>query len=369
MSGVERAAAAVEEFLRSQIRDGAFPGAVYLIAERERVLAAGALGESVREPEILAASRETLYDLASLTKPLATALLAVRLQAGGRLALDDRLDRHLPEWRAAGDERSEVTLLDLLAHRSGLPAWDPLYLHSTEVAGRIDRLRTIPLVHPPLQDVNYSCLDYILLGFALARAGGAPLDHLFRDTVVAPLGGPEILFTPPRETRRRIAATEHGNERERALAGPAGDGYNEWRRGIIWGEVHDNNAHTLGGVAGNAGLFGTAGAVHVLATEFLPGGKGLLGAEERALFGHNFTRGQGQHRAVGFQLASSPGSSAGPALSPRSFGHTGFTGTSVWIDPDSRRVYVLLTNRVHPRFHDLDMNAVRRQFHVLAGSV
>jgi len=369
MSGVESATASVEEFLRGQIRDGSFPGAVYLIAERERVLAAGALGESVREPELLAASAETLYDLASLTKPLATALLAVRLQAEGRLALDDRLERHLPEWRSAGDARSEVTLLDLLTHRSGLPAWDPLYVHSTDVAGRIDRLRTIPLAHPPLQDVTYSCLDYILLGFALARAGGSPLDRLFRDTVTAPLGGPEILFTPPMETRRRVAATELGNERERALAGPAGDGYNKWRRGIIWGEVHDNNAHTLGGVAGNAGLFGTAGALHALAREFLPGGTGLLGVEERALFEHNFTPGLGQHRAVGFQLASGPGSSAGPVLSPRSFGHTGFTGTSLWIDPDSRRIYVLLTNRVHPRFRDLDMNAVRRQFHVLAASV
>ncbi|HZM70628.1 MAG TPA: serine hydrolase [Candidatus Cryosericum sp.] len=368
MSRSSGAAAAVEEFVRGLVRDGTCPGAAYLVAERDRVLLQGAIGASVVEPETLPAATTTLYDLASLTKPLATALLAVRLQAEGRLRLDDRLDRHLPEWRA-GDARSSVTLLDLLTHRSGLPSWDPLYAHASDVAGRIERLRSIPLAHPPLLDVTYSCLDYILIGFVLERAGGAPLDRLFRDRVAGPLGGLEILLAPPADLRRRIAATERGNEREKVLAGAAGAGYNGWRRGIIWGEVHDNNAFTLGGVAGNAGLFGTAAAVHAVAREFLPGGRGLLGAEERALFAHNFTRGLGQHRAVGFQLGSSPGSSAGDGLSPRSFGHTGFTGTSVWIDPESLRICVLLTNRVHPVFHDLDMNEVRRRFHALAASV
>jgi CubicO group peptidase (beta-lactamase class C family) len=359
---------AVEEFLRGRIHDGTFPGAVYLIAERDGILASGALGESVREPEVLPAAEETLYDLASLTKPLATAFVAVRLQAAGRISLGDRLDRHLPEWQAA-DGRRRITLLDLLTHRSGLPAWDPLYAHASSPAERVDRLLAIPLAHEPLQEVVYSCLDYILLGFALERAGSAPLDRLFREQVTEPLGRPEILFVPPPASRLRIAATERGNERERVLAGLSGGGYNGWRRGIIWGEVHDNNAHTLGGVAGNAGLFGTAEAVVALAREFLPGGQGLLGQADRALFGHNFTRGLSQHRAVGFQLGSSPGSSAGEAISPRSFGHNGFTGTSLWIDPDSGRIYVLLTNRVHPTYRDLDMNAVRRQFHALAASV
>jgi len=136
---------------------------------------------------------------------------------------------------------------------------------------------------------------------------------------------------------------------------------------MIWGEVHDNNAHTLGGVAGNAGLFGTARAVVSASRACLAGG-GLLGDEERSWFGHNFTPGLSQDRAVGFQLATTAGSSAGPALGPRSFGHTGFTGTSVWIDPDARRIVVLLTNRVHPRFRDLDMNAIRRQFHAAVAS-
>jgi CubicO group peptidase (beta-lactamase class C family) len=166
----------------------------------------------------------------------------------------------------------------------------------------------------------------------------------------------------------RIAATETGNVHERELAGPAGDGYNAWRTGVIRGEVHDNNAHTLGGIAGNAGLFGTARAVGRLASLFLPGGP-LLGEEERSLFGHNFTRGLEQDRAVGFQLATSPGSSAGSGIGARGFGHTGFTGTSLWIDPEPRRVVALLTNRVHPRFRDLDMNAVRREFHALAAAL
>jgi CubicO group peptidase (beta-lactamase class C family) len=356
--------AALGDFLEAKVRAGMFPGASWLVADAGRVVAEGALGDAVTEPERIPAGLSTLYDLASLTKPLATALVAVRLQASGRLRLDDPVAAHLPEWRP-GDSRDRLTLLDLLTHRSGLPAWDPLYLHARDIAGRIIRLAAIPLAHAPLMGVTYSCPNYILAGFALERAGGAPLVTLFREQVGAPLGVADLLFSPPASLRRRIAATETGNARERDLAGAAGADYNEWRSGVIWGETHDNNAHTLGDAAGNAGLFGTARAVHQLAREFLPGGR-LLGEGERALFGHNFTPGLQQDRAVGFQLATTIGCSAGPGLGPASFGHTGFTGTSLWIDPQARRIVVLLTNRVHPRFRDQDMNALRREFHTLA---
>jgi serine-type D-Ala-D-Ala carboxypeptidase len=361
-------AAVLDDFLAAHVVAGTFPGASYLVSEGDRVLAEGAVGDAVREPEVIGATTATLYDLASLTKPLATALCALRLAALGRLRLEDRLGRHLPEWRT-GDARDGITLLDLLTHRSGLAAWDPLYLHARDIAGRIARVRALPPVGAPLAGVTYSCPNYLLLGFALERTGGAGLGRLFEDLVRRPLGDPEIVYDPPATLRRRIAATEKGNARERALAGPAGADYNAWRTAMIWGEVHDNNAHTLGGVAGNAGLFGTARGVAVVGRACLSGGGGPLSEEERALLAHDFTLGLGQSRSVGFQIARTPGSSAGPGVSESAFGHTGFTGTSLWIDPQARRVLVLLTNRVHPVFRDDDMNAVRREFHRLAGGL
>ncbi len=358
-------APAIDHFLRAHAEAGVFPGASYLVAEGDRVIAEGAVGDAVREPEVLPATRDTLYDLASLTKPLATALIAVRLAAAGRLRLDDRLGDRIDGW-SARDARGGLTLLDLLTHRSGLPAWDALYAHATDRPGRIARLLALPPAHPPLLGVTYSCPNYLLLGFAIERTAGATLEGLFRDLVSAPLDGPDILYRPGHERKPRIAATERGNARERDLAGPAAASYNAWRSDIIWGDVHDNNAHSLGGVAGNAGLFGSARGVATVAREFLPGGRGLLGGEERALFACDFTPGLDQARSVGFQIAGTPGSAAGAALARESFGHTGFTGTSLFVDPRSGRLYVLLTNRVHPRWQDFDMNALRREFHALA---
>jgi CubicO group peptidase (beta-lactamase class C family) len=360
--------ARIAEFLSDRMSRGDFPGASYLVAEAGRILAEGACGWAVVTPERLAATTRTMYDLASLTKPLACALIAARLGSEGRLKYEDPLSLHLPSW-TAGDDRAGLTLLDLLVHRSGLPAWQALYLHASDRESRVRWLLRAPLAHPSGERVLYSCLGYILLGFALERIGGATLDHLLADRVTGRLGIPELQYRPPSSQRRRIAATEEGNLRERDLAGEDGRRYNGWRTDVIWGETHDTNAHTLGGVSGNAGLFGTARAVHTVANEFLGAGIGLLSDAERIVFQANYTGGLGEDRSVGFQLASSPGCSAGPALSRKSFGHTGFTGTSLWIDPETRRIYVLLTNRVHPKFRDVDMNAIRREFHEIAATL
>ncbi len=361
-------AARIAEFLRQRVARGDFPGASYLVAEGGRILAEGACGFAVVTPERIPATPETIYDLASLTKPLACALIAARLASEGRLGYDDPLSLRFPAWVAA-DDKADITLLDLLCHRSGLPAWQPLYLHAGDREGRVRRLLQAALTHPPGRGVLYSCLGYILLGFALEGVAGVPLDRLFAEQVTGPLHVTELLFNPPAALRRRIAATEEGNQREMDLAGPEGRRYNGWRDAVIWGETHDNNARSLGGVSGNAGLFGTARAVHTVAREFLGAGIGILADGERAVFETNYTGGFAEDRSVGFQLASSPGCSAGPALSRRSFGHTGFTGTSLWIDPETRRIYILLTNRVHPRFREIDMNAIRREFHAIAATL
>src|SRR5262245_50145196 len=232
------------DLLRGRVASGAFPGAAWIVSSGAGVVDEGAVGDAVVVPGRVPATPGTWYDLASLTKPLATALVAVRLQTLGRLRLDRRVGDLLAEWRT-GDEREGLTLLDLLTHRSGLPAWMPFYLHARDVPGRIAHLAALPMTQAPLLGVTYSCPNYLLAGFAVERAAGERLDALFRALVAAPLGLEELTYRPSPGLVARIAATETGNVRERELAGPAGDGYNAWRTGVIRGEVHDNNAHTL----------------------------------------------------------------------------------------------------------------------------
>ena len=364
MSGSSRLA----EYLQRHIEDGDFPGASYLVAEDDRILAERALGFAVLRPERIAATTDTIYDLASLTKPLAGALLAALFESEGLLSFDDPLSRHLPEWSRHG-EAARITLLDLLTHRSGLPAWYPLYMHASDRPSCAEWLSRQPLERPPGTRVVYSDPGYILLGLALERATGMPLDRLFAGRVAGPLRLAELLFGPAPAWRSRIAATEEGNRKERLLAGPEGDRYNGWRTEVAWGEPHDLNARMLGGVSAHAGLFGTARAVHAVARVFLGRGSDLLGDRQRALFRTGLTAGLGQNRSLGFLLATGHGGSAGEMMSRGSFGHTGFTGTSLWIDPDARRIYVLLTNRVHPEDREIDMNAIRRGFHDLAAAI
>jgi len=363
-----RGAARLEDYLRAHVAAGDFPGASYLVAGDGGILAEGALGSAVLRPERIAAATSTLYDLASLTKPIAGSCLAALLSSEGRLSCDDPLSRHLREWSPPGDA-ARVTLLDLLTHRSGLPAWRPVYIHASGRDEYLEWLKRLPLDRPPGERVVYSDPGYILLGFALERAGGAPLHRLFAEKVARPLALRDLLYRPPRSLRRRIAATEAGNRRERVLAGTEGDGYNGWRAGLAWGEVHDLNARALGGSSAHAGLFGTARAVFLVAREILGPGTGLLDERQRELMRDNLTAGLGEDRSLGFLLASNPGTPAGSGLSRRSFGHTGFTGTSLWIDPDARRLYVLLTNRVHPECREIDMNAIRRGFHEIAAAL
>jgi CubicO group peptidase (beta-lactamase class C family) len=350
--------------LRERIGAGIFPGARYLVARGAEVLGEGWLGHAVVTPERIETAEDTIYDLASLTKPLVTGTLAVLFAGRGILDLEEPAGRLLPELR--GRWLAEVRLIDLLAHRSGLPAWLPVYLRASGREGYLAHLASLPREYATGTRVTYSCLGYILLALVLERAGGATLDVLADREIFRRVGLSRTGYRPPADLRRRIAATEVGNEREREMTGEAGRGFGGWRSGAIWGECHDLNAWRLGGVAGNAGLFSTASDIHRLSLEFLGEGGGLLTARDREAFRTDLTPGLNENRSAGWQLASTPGCSAGPLLSPGAFGHTGFTGTSLWIDPESRSILLLLTNRVHPKYRPDDMNAVRREFHLRA---
>lgn len=303
------------------------------------------------------------YDLASLTKPLVVTTLVLLARRWG-LSLEDPLRRYLPELHHC--PWGTVTVSQCLTHTAGFPPWEPLYAGgSLSREGYLEALRRVPAGYPPGTSLAYSCLGFIALGLALERIGKAPLDALFHREVLEPLGlGSELGFRPAVTTPVALGEkrffVEEGLCRQRGLASPPPPHLSE-----VW-SCDDGNARGLGGVAGNAGLFGTARGVLRLAAEYLPGGGQLLRGEEATFAVRNWTSGHSQARGLGWQLAITKGCSAGPALSSSAFGHTGFTGTSVWVDPKRGAIFVLLGNRLHPGGRTPDFHPLRRRYHTLS---
>jgi CubicO group peptidase (beta-lactamase class C family) len=356
--------------LSGRIEAGDFPSAVYVVAEHGHPIFWDALGDAVREPETHAASLETIYDLASLTKPLVTGFLCARLVQLGELRLDSPTANYLTEFDRP--DKHLITVRQLLTHTSGLPAWRPLYIIANgEKDGAIAAIASQPLAYEPGERVVYSDLGFIVLGFLLQRLTGMQFDPLARRDIFTPLHLRRTFFNPALDMRTEVAACEWGNSYERDMCGrdSALSTYSNWRTGNIWGEVHDGNAHFLGGAAGHAGLFSTAGETLRLANQFIGGLSEVLSKETCELFRENMTKGLNEARSFAWQLAATKDSTAGPSLPPDAFGHTGFTGTSCWIDAASERVYILLTNRTHGRtFPFANINQVRREFHTLASA-
>lgn len=362
----------ISEFLVERLAAGDFPSAVYLAAQNGEVVYQDALGNAVVEPELIEAKLDTIYDVASLTKVLVTGVLAAIAIERGDLHPNRPIGTILSEFH--GSVHGDLTVNLLAMHTSGLPAWKPFYLfvdHPDEILDEI--ARTLPTDSEG--GVIYSDLNFITLAAVLERIYDAELDELFRREIAEPLGLADTMFRPPAELRGRIAASEKGNEYERLLCihsgflAPTveGGGVRTFRDKVIWGEVHDGNAYYMGGAAGHAGLFSTAEDVFKIALQFLPKHTQLLKPETCDLFRTNFTHHMNEDRSFAFQLASTKDSTAGTSLPPQSFGHNGFTGTSLWIDPENDRVFVLLTNRTHA--HPLpfeNINGVRRSFHNIA---
>ena len=365
MSG--QAAADISSFLTERIQAGDFPSAVYLVSELGQEILAGVVGHAVVDPYRIEASLDTIYDLASLTKPLVTGLLCARRVELGELVLDSSASHYLREFERP--DKATITLRQLLTHSSGLPAWRPLYILSDgEPERAIGEIANEPLEYRPGTRVVYSDLGFIALGIVLERLTGKPLRELAQEEIFGPLHLQHTMFNPERALQTGIAACETGNAHEQKTSHDAGlPEYKNWRQGIIWGEVHDGNAYFLGGSAGHAGLFSTARETTEIANQFLAGRSQLLNVETCALFKQNMTQGLEEARTIGWQLAATRDSIAGAALPPDSFGHSGFTGTSCWIDPSRERVFVLLTNRTHNRpIPFANINAVRREFHTRA---
>src|SRR3989440_4521883 len=362
---------AISSFLAERIAAGDFPSAIYLIAEQGKVMFADALGNAVVEPQRILATLDTIYDLASLTKPLITGLLCARRIETAPVPLDSLVSHYLPEFDRT--DKQSITVRHLLTHSSGLPAWRPLY-----ILAKGDRERTLAEVsnleldYKPGTRVVYSDMGFITLGLLLERLTLKPIAELAKDEIFQPLALKRTFFNPESSMQTGIAACEMGNAYERGTSRDSVhqtdfEKYKSWRERLIWGEVHDGNAHFLGGVAGHAGLFSTAAETLMLAHQFLAEQSSLLNAQTCELVTENMTKGLEEARSIAWQLAVTKDSAAGRDLPLDSFGHSGFTGTSCWLDSHRQRVFILLTNRTHARqLPFANINSVRRQFHSLA---
>jgi CubicO group peptidase (beta-lactamase class C family) len=333
----------VQAVLDRAVADGAFPGAFAAVGTSAGVVAEYGAGR-LDAADAQRPDRSTVWDLASLTKVVGTTSALLQLVGEGRVGLDTPVVRYLPAWQAAG--ASAVTVRQLLTHSSGLPAWRALY---KEAATADEALRHVYATGPdtlPGVRTLYSDLGFILLGQLVERVSGMPLAAYDSARVFAPLGMRDTRYRPPASWRRRIAPTEQ----------------DPWRQRQVRGEVHDENAFRLDGVAGHAGLFSSGRDLSRLAQLYLrhgvlDGGGRLFDSATVA----TFTQAQDparSHRALGWETPT-PGNSAGRRLSPRAFGHTGFTGTSLWMDPGRNLYVLLLSNRVNPTRENRKIGAVR----------
>ena len=355
----------LEALLENGIADGAFPGAVALIARGDVVGWHAARGDAQVVPHRRAATLDTLYDLASVTKVTAALPVALALYQQGRFALDEPVSSVVPEF--TGGERRGVTFRNLLAHTSGLPAWKALYLEASSRDAMLAAICRAPLAAAPGAVVEYSDLGIMLLGVALERLGGRPIDELVADVVVQPLDLTQTMYTPPESLRNRCAATEVGNIYERDKVGAEDAGF-PWRKQVLCGEVHDGNAHYgLQGIAPHAGLFSTAWEVATIALQWLRPGMLITEAIGREATSDQRDGAAGYPRGLGWVLHHD--GTFFEALGPRSFGHTGFTGTSLAVDPDADLIVVLLTNRVHFGGANTKIQEFRLRFHAAVGRV
>jgi len=327
--------ATVTGYLRAEVDSGAFPGAVIAVGRHGRLALLVAVGHyGVDDPRPVEPG--TIYDLASLTKVVGLTTACMLLVDEGKLALDAPITQYVPAFR--GPMKDQVTVRHLLTHSAGLVADLPLYDSTATRAAALAAVDTSTLITPPGATYRYSDLSAIVLMQAVERAAGEPLDRFLADRVFRPLGMPATRFLPPAAWRDRIAPTEHDTV---------------FRHRSLRGEVHDESAARLGGVSGNAGLFSNALDLSRLAAMLLNGGAWdslqLIRAETVAEFITRQNIPPGSTRGLGWDTPSDSGySSAGAELSRRSFGHTGFTGTSIWMDPDRDLFIILLTNRVNP---------------------
>jgi serine-type D-Ala-D-Ala carboxypeptidase len=344
----------VQESMEEAVVRGVFPGGVLLVSRGSDILIHQAFGHTDLTDGI-SVSTQTLYDLASLTKPLATTLAVMKLMERSQLALDDRLDTCMPSSK--GTDKAGITMRQLLYHKSGLPDYRPYFKDLSDADPRearkqiLTRILAEPLAHAPGEMVCYSDLGFILLRGVIEIVSGNRLDQYVQHEIYQPLGLHNLFFAglESSQTPDRFAATEKC----------------PWRQALIRGIVHDENTYSVGGIDGQAGLFGTAADVHGLLIEVL---RTYNGDPSNNVFNPDTLKeclnfGRGKERALGFDRPAVAESAAGHLFSRSSVGHLGFTGTSFWMDLERSIVVILLTNRIHPTRENEKIRRFRPRIH------
>lgn len=371
--------------LENAVEAGAVtPGAVLLVSVGGEVLHQRAYGLSHRFPQPRPMTLSTLFDVASLTKIMATTSSAMVLIESGKLSLEDLVCQYVPEFRGQG--REKVTLSDLLIHGSGLPAWRAFYKELLEMQGKggpelgssearahiMAEVAQSPLTQRRGTAAVYSDLGFILLTDVLERITGMRLDHFCDKHIFNHLGLKNTFFLPlDVAAKSPMEPGQDSNLLRRGLAPSAfaATEFNHWLKRYTVGEVHDDNCHAMGGVSGHAGLFSTAADIHTFAMTALRAFQGQRGLIHSPDIMREFWRRRvfpnGSMRAYGWDVPTPEGSSSGKHFSDLTFGHLGFTGTSIWIDAAREVVVVLLTNRVHPTRDNEKIKVLRPQVHDL----
>ena len=370
--------AAAFSVLEAALAERAFPAASLAVTHRGQLIALKVFGNPVYEknhegaPSKLSLGGDfdfpitptTIFDLASLTKVVATTTMAMILYERGLLELNASVVGIVPEFASdsgpSDARRREVTFRMLLAHSSGLPAYEKLFLKAHSREELLHAAFTTPLSADPDTRAEYSDIGFIVLGTALERIAKERLDVFCGREIFGPLGMSNTTFNPPTDMRPQIPPT--ADERSDLPAPPSTNFHSTFRNRIIQGEVQDENAFMLGGVAPHAGLFSTAENLARFAQAMLRGGAGIIRPETVSLFTRRESSPTGTSRALGWDTPSNP-SQSGKYFSASSFGHLGYTGTSLWIDPERQLSVTLLTNRTWPDCSNQAIKQVRPKFH------
>lgn len=333
----------LDSMIAAAIADGAAPGAALAIGRNGHIAYLRGYGKLDWDPASSPVDGSSIYDVASLTKVVATTTAAMILEESGQLDIDRTVASYLPEL--SDPQKAGITVRQLLIHRGGFEAFSALYRTFRGRQQYLEQINSRPLKFPPGTATVYSDWDMIILQLVLERISGASLDAFVQNRILGPLGMRDTQFLPSPGLKPRIAPTE------RDSAG----------RGHIHGDVHDPNAWAMGGVAGHAGLFSTARDLTVFAQMILNGGEhnGVRLLKPATIARWTARQGKESSRALGWDTPA-PGSSAGHYFSPRSFGHTGYTGTSIWIDPEKQLYVILLSNRVNPTSANQKIFPLRR---------
>ncbi|HLX11349.1 MAG TPA: serine hydrolase, partial [Bacteroidota bacterium] len=339
----------LDSIVTRAIRDGAFPGAQLLVAKDGSIVYDRSFGRYEYSTASSVVTNSTMYDLASLTKVVATTSAVMKLYEEGRLGFEDKITKFIPEFGVKG--KQNVFVRNLLLHNGGLPAFKRLYLTCKSPQEVLDSVYATELIYQPGDSTVYSDFDFILLGKIIEKISGQPLDQYVGHSFFEPLGMSHTMYVPPALLLDHCAPTEYDSV---------------FRKTLVQGVVHDENAYALGGVSGHAGLFSTASDLAILMQMLMNGGsyggKQFLKPETIHLFTSKQT-GQST-RALGWDTKTMTGySTAGSLFSEKSFGHTGFTGTSIWADPTRNVFVIFLTNRVYPTRTNTKIASIRPLVH------